>query len=196
MNKQREHRDRVATELQHELKSAVWSYVDRGHTIQDPAQDQTAMYWPYYNNPEWYDSTPWSLVVESYMRGDAWFQAPEFPNYRTEISEKTYKPLAYYHPFIVVGSEGTLRFIESQGFETFNNLWDESYDTIASDAARLDAVLAQTRDVVLHYNSRSPNWDLITELKLEHNHQHFYNRQLIQSGFEQHVVQPILEFIN
>jgi hypothetical protein len=196
MNKQREHRDRVMQDLQPELESAIWSYVERGYDIQDPAQQSAVMYWPYYNNPEWYNKTPWSLVVESYMRGDPWFAAPSYPNYRTEISEKTYKPLAFYHPFIVVGSEGTLRWIKSEGFETWDNLWDESYDTVANDAARLDATLAQSRDAILHYNSKSPKWDLITELKLKHNHSHFYNPGLISQRFESEIVHDILEFLS
>lgn len=196
MNKQREHRDRVQQDLEPELESAIWSYVERGRDIQDSEQHRSPMYWAYYNNPDWYNSTAWSLVVESYMRGDSWFRSPSYPNYRTEISEKTYKPMAYYHPFIVVGSEGTLRWIKSQGFETFDNLWDESYDTIPSDAARLDQCLALSRHVVLHYNSKVTEWDLITQLKLQHNHEHFYDIELIRKRFAKEIVAPILEFLS
>lgn len=44
------------------------------------------------------------------------------------ITEKTYKCIAYRHPFMVVGSVGTLRYLRHLGYETFPEMFDESYD--------------------------------------------------------------------
>lgn len=196
MNKVRDHRDRVQQDLAPELEHALWSYVERGIEINDPQQRNTAAFWLYYMNPKWYDSTCWHFVVESYMRGDAWFASPQYPNYRCEISEKSYKPLAYFQPFQVLGSHGTLAFLRTQGFETFDNLWSESYDAIESDAARLDHVLQQVRDTAKTYNRHWPGWDQLTQQKLEHNHHRFFDMETVRLRFGAEIMHDILEFIS
>ena len=63
------------------------------------------------------------------------------------ISEKLWKPLFALQPFMVWGHAGTLALLRSWGFETFDCLWDESYDHLP-DLERLDAIqhnLAQLR---------------------------------------------------
>ena len=196
MNKLRDHRDRVMTDLSPELATARWSYVERGHDIGDPNERNGDIYWAYYNNPQWYDSTPWSLVVESYMRGDPRLTNPSDKNFFTEISEKSYKPLAYYHPFIVVGSAYTLRFMHSQGFETWENLWDESYDSVMRDSERLDTVLEHVRDVVKTYNRHWTGWDSVTQQKLAHNHARFFDLNLVRLRFQNEIIGDILEFVS
>lgn len=195
MNKLRDHRDRVMTDLAPELAHARWSYVERGQDIGDPAERNSNIYWGFYNNPEWYNTTCWSLIVESYMRGDPWFLHPKYPNYRTEISEKSYKPLAYYHPFVVVGSVDTLKFLHSQGFETFDNLWDESYDSVPGDADRLNTVLDHVRSIVPCYNRRWLGWDSLTQQKLAHNHHRFFDLTTVRARFEQEIIGDIQEFL-
>ncbi len=175
MNKVRDHRDRVMQDLAPELHTARWSYVDRNINIGDAMERATEVFWEYYMNPQWYDSTCWHLVVESYVRGDPWFLSPQFPNYKTEISEKSYKPLAYFQPFVVLGSVETLRFLRSQGFETFDNLWSEQYDTVTSDAARVDTVIQHVKDIVKTYNRHWTGWDTLTEQKMQHNHARFFD---------------------
>lgn len=196
MNKVRDHRDRVMHELATELRTARWSYVDRGIEIGDPNERATPVFWEYYMNPQWYDSTCWHFVVESYVRGDSWFLSPTFPNYKTEISEKSYKPLAYYQPFVVLGSVDTLKFLHSQGFETFDNLWDESYDSITGDHVRVSAVLDHVRDVVKTYNKNWTGWDRFTTEKLHHNHQRFFDLDTVQHRFDQEIISDIMKFIS
>lgn len=45
------------------------------------------------------------------------------------VSEKTLKPLLFKTPFIVFGAQGTLEYLKKNGFKTFDNFWDESYDS-------------------------------------------------------------------
>ena len=45
------------------------------------------------------------------------------------VSEKTLKPLLFKTPFIVFGAQGTLEYLKKNGFKTFNNFWNESYDS-------------------------------------------------------------------
>jgi hypothetical protein len=57
------------------------------------------------------------------------------------ITEKTVRPMIYYHPFIVWGNPGTLTRLKKLGFETFPEFFDESYDTITDNTKRLDCIL-------------------------------------------------------
>ena len=43
-------------------------------------------------------------------------------------SEKTWRAVIVGHPFMILGSCGTLRYLRSQGFKTFSDWFDESYD--------------------------------------------------------------------
>jgi hypothetical protein len=202
MNKQRLHRDLVLEQLAPQLTNALYSYVDRGIDIfeLDSRQSHQDLHWYDYFNPAWYDRTRFSVVVESWMRSDAYFANPDEPepnafirlqpNYRTEVSEKIFKPLAFQHPFIVYGSEGTLRYLQATGFETFDNLWDEAYDLITSDSARFDAVTAIVKSAV-----QKPLLDPLTEQKLQHNRERFWDQPLVTDLVRREIIHDIQEFL-
>lgn len=46
----------------------------------------------------------------------------------TFITEKTYKPMLSAKPFIVFSCPGFLQSLHEDGFKTFGDFWDESYD--------------------------------------------------------------------
>ena len=56
------------------------------------------------------------------------------------ISEKTSKALVS-HPFIVTGNYGLLEYLRDKGFETYPELFDESYDKQGDPTKRLEIVL-------------------------------------------------------
>lgn len=53
------------------------------------------------------------------------------------FSEKLLRPIQYKRPFILLAPPFTLEYLKNYGFETFNNFWDESYDTIQNHEKRL-----------------------------------------------------------
>ena len=59
----------------------------------------------------------------------------------TFISEKTWKPISSKRPFIIIGPVGSLQNLHNLGFKTFNNFWDESYDTISDPIVRMTEVV-------------------------------------------------------
>jgi hypothetical protein len=61
----------------------------------------------------------------------------------TFVTEKTYKPIAYFHPFIILGSHGTLQHLRDEGYETFPEMFDESYDTMTDLSDRFCAIVEQ-----------------------------------------------------
>lgn len=72
------------------------------------------------------------------------------------ISEKTMLPIWYKKPFIVVGAPYSLEYMKKLGFKTFDDYWDESYDTTVNHTERLKKIM----DVVDYIDSLS-----ITQLK-------------------------------
>lgn len=57
------------------------------------------------------------------------------------LSTISFKGIVNKRPFIILGVPGTLKYIRSLGFKTFDNLWDESYDSIINFEDRVDAIL-------------------------------------------------------
>jgi hypothetical protein len=56
------------------------------------------------------------------------------------VSEKSWKPIAFFHPFILVGSPGSLKFIREYGFKTFSPFIDESYDDVKTPVKRFKLI--------------------------------------------------------
>jgi len=53
------------------------------------------------------------------------------------LSEKTFKPIANNHPFILVTVPHVLKLLQELGYRTFNGIIDESYDSETNDSTRL-----------------------------------------------------------
>ena len=51
------------------------------------------------------------------------------------------KAIDYCKPFVINGDKGTLKYLHSIGFKTFDKWWDESYDEIKDGWERFDAIL-------------------------------------------------------
>jgi hypothetical protein len=58
----------------------------------------------------------------------------------SRITEKSVKPLANFHPMLVLGNPGSLALIRSYGFATFEDVIDESYDEELDPRRRFDMV--------------------------------------------------------
>jgi hypothetical protein len=56
------------------------------------------------------------------------------------ISEKTFKSIASFHPFIIFGNKGSLQKLREMGYKTFDGFIDETYDTL-STFDRMQAVI-------------------------------------------------------
>jgi hypothetical protein len=74
-------------------------------------------------------------VLQPKMFSDSYFTfvtETTFDNHNREnvlfLTEKIYQPIVQYHPFIVAACPGTLKYMKKHGYETFPELFDESYD--------------------------------------------------------------------
>ena len=52
------------------------------------------------------------------------------------ITEKTWKPIMVGHPFMILGNQGTLKYLKSIGYKTFGHWINEEYDDISDSSAR------------------------------------------------------------
>ncbi len=66
--------------------------------------------------------------------------ADTLPTQSFRLTEKTYKPIAYFMPFIMVGNPFVLENLKKNGYRTFSNWWDESYDSIVEPIERMKKI--------------------------------------------------------
>ena len=64
----------------------------------------------------------------------------DFINPTGYASEKIWKPFGFFQPVLLVGSQGTLEFIRSFGFKTFDGFIDESYDKEEDNGKRFELI--------------------------------------------------------
>jgi hypothetical protein len=182
MNFARPFRDAIYNKFTPILEQGLYSYVERGVYIEgdiehdSPGRKEYWDRWDRYINPSWYNRTEINIVVETQMNTDEIF-----------VTEKTMKPLALQQPFVVLGGVGTLDFLQRSGFETYSNLFDESYDFKLD---RLDQVYEQIK------NYQMQGYSAETQDKMQHNAELFHNRARVDESFQQRIVEPLMEFIN
>ena len=63
------------------------------------------------------------------------------------LTEKTLRPIACKRMIIVLGAVGILDLLHQKGFETFDDIIDESYDKIKNPTERFLAVVAQAKKI-------------------------------------------------
>jgi hypothetical protein len=78
-----------------------------------------------------YDNSLVNIVTETY-----------FCNKIIHITEKTYKPIAFMQPFILLGAAGSLQHVKDMGFKTFGEFWDETYDLELDDKQRFNKIMS------------------------------------------------------
>lgn len=169
-------RDLIVKKMQPWLNQMIWSYKDQ-HLPNDTYINETGEVNQRFMNPQWFDDTCINLVVESTQSSQGLL-----------VSEKTYKPCAFYQPMLIVGRSGALELIKNQGFETFDNIFDESYDQEIDFEKRLHIVLENLNRIC-----KEPYSDLTWE-KLKHNHHLFFNKVLVKDSIVKEIIEPLLEY--
>lgn len=118
-----------------------------------------------------YSSSYFSLVTETFF-----FRA-EMPNeYGRFMSEKTFKPVAMKHPFIVLSVPHFLDKFRELGYKSFSPWINEDYDLEHDDATRMMKIVRETERL----SNLSPEElkDFLTAMRdiCEHNYQLLINK--------------------
>lgn len=181
MRRQKKSRDFIIELLESNLHRFLWSYQEKARHLPDGGNyedwDSQRLY-----RDSWYNTTAMSLVMET--------AADSNGNTVPFITEKTFKPMAFFHPFVVCGDWQTLDYLHTLGFETFDNLFDETYDSIKPWQQRCRFAVEQC----LTFDSETNSYDYLTKQKLQHNHQHFFDQSLVIDKITKEVLEPLRHY--
>jgi hypothetical protein len=140
------HRKRLLDKLAPCIDSILYSQVDQGKFMPNDLTEDLGTFQRHFD-PQWYDSTAFTIASETVT----------YTKYQLHVTEKCFKPMAYYHPFVVWGQPGVLHYLQQLDFETFSNLFDETYDNELNQDLRLDMVVKNINDFDI-----TPSYDVIT----------------------------------
>ena len=97
---------------------------------------------------------------------------------RTHITEKTFKAIALEMPFVLVAPAHSLAYLKEYGFQTFDSVFDESYDSETDDIKRIEKVVGLLKSLDQMSVDQRQQIHLACLPIVQHNYQHFY-----QGGF-------------
>jgi hypothetical protein len=98
-----------------------------------------------------------------------------FDDSRHHLTEKTLRPIACGRPFILVATAGSLKYLKQYGFETFDGIIDETYDTIPDPRERLVAITQEIKRISsLDRNQKRLLWHKLYAIA-ERNKQLFFS---------------------
>jgi hypothetical protein len=110
---------------------------------------------------------------------------------RTHLTEKTFKAIALEMPFVLMAPAGSLEYMREYGFQTFNDIFDESYDQEQDDILRVEKVVKLLKDLDgLSVRERQAIHCACLSA-VEHNYNHFY-----YGGFTEVLWPEILNMLN
>jgi len=182
MRLQKYSRVQLIYKLQPYLNDIIYSYVAKGMYLpNDLPHDLVSCTGNFQRhfNPNWYNNTYYSIVAESHVDGTDIF-----------VTEKTFKPIAFYHPFLILGQSGILQYLKTLGFETFSELFDEAYDNEKFLTNRLTIIEQNVKNF-----SKTP-YSKLTQDKLQHNRNLFYNQEVVEQKAIKEIINPMLELVN
>jgi len=84
-----------------------------------------------------FSNSYWNIVMETYL--DA--------TNGVFLTEKTFKPIKYGQPFIILGTPGSLELLKEQGYKTYSPWIDESYDQEQDVRFRWYAIMEIARKI-------------------------------------------------
>jgi hypothetical protein len=97
------------------------------------------------------------------------------------LTEKTFKPMAYGLPFVLNGSQHSLKLLQQMGYETFPELFDEQYDSMPASMKKIAAI----GNEIVAFCTQPEHLDRlktdpVIRAKLEHNQHLFWTRNHAQ----------------
>ena len=126
-----------------------------------------------------YKSTEIEVVLETLFDDD-----------RLHLTEKSLRPIACRQPFILAATHGSLQYLRDYGFQTFDSIWDETYDTIEDPYQRMQAIIMTMLEITAWNDDKQRDKSQRMEQIVQHNHQHFFS-----GGFFDQVIKELRENI-
>lgn len=188
---QRQDRDQLFRQIAPIRQWGMYSYRSQGIHLPNDVDPRSVPNWQRYMNWNWINACSITLVVESNLDDKDFTGISITRNNNRFICEKTYKPLAYGHAFLMAGNCGNLAHVREQGFETFPELWDESYDELPLYTDRIDRLV----DIIKQFDPAALSQPRVQQ-KIAHNRARFFDRELTQRLQKETIVDPVLRFVH
>lgn len=120
-----------------------------------------------------YNETYFSVVTETFF-----FNRERPDDYGRFLSEKTFKPVAMRHPFIIVSTPNFLVKFKELGYKSFSPWINEDYDNEPDDALRMMKIVREIER--LSNLTQEELEDFLVAMRdiCEHNYQLLKNKQL------------------
>ena len=96
---------------------------------------------------------------------------------KIHLTEKIFKPMVMMQPFILFGGAGSLEYLRKYGFQTFSEIWDESYDLEPDHKYRYQMIKSLIKDLSLLSDAQITALLLKCQKIVEHNQRHFFSDQ-------------------
>ena len=119
--------DKIRSVIQH------WNKFEKRLPLTVDVDDLSPMLWESFNI-EPYKKTFFSVIVEGLVYENSVF-----------MDEKIWKAIIAKHPFIVVGTSGTLSKLKEFGYKTFHPYINEEYDNIEDSGERILAIIEEIK---------------------------------------------------
>lgn len=113
-----------------------------------------------YKTRPFYQKSLLSLVTETN------FDMPQ-----VTLTEKSFKPIREKHPFIIVGSAGAIQSMRDLGFKTFNEFWDEGYDSMTNSQERMLKIIEILKDISTWSNEKILDFKKRVKHIVDHNYE-------------------------
>jgi hypothetical protein len=119
-----------------------------------------------------YEDTYFSLVSETIF----------FHKYRDWedscfLSEKIFKAILFKHPFVLIATPNTLKYLKGLGYKTYSPVIDESYDSIEDNYLRMIAILKEVNRLCKLEGEALEDFLKYCRVIAEHNHNVLVNKK-------------------
>lgn len=176
------------------LESSLWSYntagVDIGIDNDNPFELDSVPGWrtrvhDFLRNTPKYCDTADSVQHNSHamvnlaLYQDSWCHVVFETHFDADqssgvfLTEKTFKPIKFGQPFVIVGPAGSLQELRKSGYRVFDSIIDNEYDTIVDTTQRWQ-YLKKTLEEIKSLSG--PEWFSQCLSDLKHNQQMFLSR--------------------
>jgi hypothetical protein len=116
-----------------------------------------------------YETTEIEIVLETLFDDD-----------RVHLTEKTLRPIALGQPFVLASSAGSLTYLKNYGFETFDSVWSEEYDTIKDARERLHCVMDLMKQIANWTPEQHEQRLLLANQIAQRNRERFFSQEFQQ----------------
>lgn len=115
-----------------------------------------------------------------------------FDNNKIHLTEKTLRPIACGHAFVLAAGPRALEYLRSYGFKTFGHIFDETYDTESDSIKRLEKIISTMKQI---QNLTESQWQEVNSIVL-HNQQHFFSQDFFNQVSDEldHNLNKAIEF--